>query len=154
MPQSAAADPQLAFIFRRPFDEQVAFFRGKLGNLVPTERWDDIWKSAHDRAFMVAGAAKADLAGAVDKAIADGETFEAFKKRFEDIVKNTAGQAGRARRRTQAAPGAPASSIRRIFPPATPPGGSRSSRTPGSGTGFIATPRTNTRVSSIWPGMG
>jgi hypothetical protein len=91
MPQTAAADPQLAFIFRRPFDEQVAFFRGKLGNLVPTERWDDIWKSAHDRAFMVAGAAKADLladlAGAVDQAIAGGETFEAFKKRFEDIVK-------------------------------------------------------------------
>lgn len=90
MPQSAAADPQLAFIFRRPFDEQVAFFRGKLGNLVPTERWDDIWKSAHDRAFMVAGAAKADLladlAGAVDQAIAEGETLDAFRKRFAAIV--------------------------------------------------------------------
>jgi len=90
MPQPAAADPQLAFIFRRPFDEQVAFFRGKLGNLVPTERWDDIWKSAHDRAFMVAGAAKADLladlAGAVDQAIAEGETLDAFRKRFAAIV--------------------------------------------------------------------
>jgi hypothetical protein len=86
MPQPAAADPQLAFIFRRPFAEQVAFFRGKLGNLVPTARWDDIWKSAHDRAFMVAGAAKADLladlAEAVDKAIHDGETLDQFRKRF------------------------------------------------------------------------
>jgi len=90
MPQPAAADPQLAFIFRRPFAEQVAFFRGKLGNLVPTARWDDIWKSAHDRAFMVAGAAKADLladlAAAVDKAIAEGETLDAFRKRFAAIV--------------------------------------------------------------------
>jgi uncharacterized protein with gpF-like domain len=90
MPQPAAADPQLAFILRRPFAEQVAFFRGKLGNLVPTARWDDIWKSAHDRAFMVAGAAKADLladlAAAVDKAIAEGETLDAFRKRFAAIV--------------------------------------------------------------------
>ena len=90
MPQPAAADPQLAFVLRRPFAEQVAFFRGKLGNLVPTARWDDIWKSAHDRAFMVAGAAKADLladlAAAVDKAIAEGETLDAFRKRFAAIV--------------------------------------------------------------------
>jgi hypothetical protein len=90
MPQPAAADPSLAFVFRRPFAEQVAFFRGKLGNLVPTARWDDIKKSAHDRAFMVAGAAKADLladlAGAVDKAIAEGETLDEFRKRFAAIV--------------------------------------------------------------------
>jgi hypothetical protein len=90
MPQPAAADPQIAFIFRRSFSEQVVFFRGKLGNLVPTARWDDIWKSAHDRAFMVAGAAKADLladlAAAVDKAIIDGETLDKFRKRFAEIV--------------------------------------------------------------------
>jgi uncharacterized protein with gpF-like domain len=90
MPQTAAADPQLAFIFLRPFAEQVAFFRGKLGNLIPTSRWDEILKEAHDRAFMVAGAAKADLladlASAVDKAIADGETLDAFRERFADIV--------------------------------------------------------------------
>jgi hypothetical protein len=90
MAKTAAADPAIAFIFKRPFAEQVAFFRGKLGNLVPTARWDDIWKSAHDRAFMVAGAAKADLladlAEAVDKAIADGETLDKFRERFADIV--------------------------------------------------------------------
>jgi len=83
-------DPAVAGVFRRPFDEQLAFFRGKLGNLVPTERWDDIWKAAHDRAFMVAGAAKADLladlAAAVDNAIAEGETLDDFRKRFAAIV--------------------------------------------------------------------
>jgi len=86
MSQPVAADKQFAFILRRPFAEQLAFFRGKLGNLVPTARWDDIWKSAHDRAFMVAGAAKADLladlAEAVNKAIHDGETLDEFRKRF------------------------------------------------------------------------
>jgi uncharacterized protein with gpF-like domain len=90
MPQKTAADSSFAFIFSRPFAEQVAFFRGKLGNLVPTRRWDDIQKEAHDRAFMVAGAAKADLlddlADAVDKAINEGETLDAFRNRFADIV--------------------------------------------------------------------
>lgn len=88
MPASRA---ELAFALGRPFEEQVAFFRGKLGNLVPTAKWDDILREAHDRAFMVAGAAKADLladlAAAVDKAIADGETLQQFRKRFGEIVR-------------------------------------------------------------------
>ena len=82
--------PSLAAILRRPFDEQVAFFRGKLGNLVPTATWRDLWQAAHDAGFMVAGAAKADLladlAQAVDAAIAEGETIEEFRKRFTEIV--------------------------------------------------------------------
>lgn len=77
--------------FRAPFKEQVAFFRNKIGNLLPTSAWDDIKKSEHDRAFVVAGAVKgdllADLASAIDKAIADGETIEQFRARFADIVK-------------------------------------------------------------------
>lgn len=76
--------------FNRPFDEQVAFFRGKLGNLIPTERWTDVWKSAHDTGFMVAGAAKADLladlASAVDQAISEGTGIDAFRKQFSGIV--------------------------------------------------------------------
>ena len=89
-PVAVASDPKLAFALRRPFAEQVAFFRGKLGNQVPTATWRDLWKSQHDRAFMVAGAAKADLladlAGAVDAAIAQGETIQQFRKRFKQIV--------------------------------------------------------------------
>jgi hypothetical protein len=80
----------LAAVFKRPFDEQVAFFRGKMGNLIPTERWTDVWKSAHDTGFMVAGAAKADLladfAGAVDRAISEGTGIGKFREDFDAIV--------------------------------------------------------------------
>ncbi|TMV09827.1 virion morphogenesis protein [Ruegeria sediminis] len=80
----------LATTFRKPFKEQVAAFRLRLGDLVPTARWDDIERDAHDRAFMVAGATRtdllADLAEAVDKAIADGTGFETFKRDFRAIV--------------------------------------------------------------------
>ncbi len=73
-----------------PFGEQIRFFRGKLGNLVPTQRWTDVWKAQHDRAFMVAGAAKADLladfAAAVDGAIADGQSIGWFREQFDTIV--------------------------------------------------------------------
>lgn len=77
--------------FRLPFAEQIAFFRRKLKNLVPTQRWDDLIGAAHDDAFMVAGAAKADLltdlAAAVDQAIAEGQGIEAFRKNFREIVR-------------------------------------------------------------------
>ncbi len=76
----------MAAVFRRPFAEQVAFFRNKLGRLVPTSRWDDLSHAAHDRAFAVAGAMKADLladlAAAVDRAITEGKGLEAFRKEF------------------------------------------------------------------------
>lgn len=81
---------ELQGVFGRPFTEQVAFFRRKLRNLVPTLRWDDIERQAHDGAFMVAGAAKADLltdlAAAVDKAIAEGRGIEEFRRDFRAIV--------------------------------------------------------------------
>lgn len=77
-------------VFHRPFDEQLAFFRRKLGHLVPTSAWDDLLEAEHDHAFMVAGATKADLlqdlASAVEKAISDGVGFEEFQKDFESIV--------------------------------------------------------------------
>ena len=77
--------------YARPFPEQVAFFRNKLGNLVPTRRWDDMLGAAHDQGFMVAGAMQAelltDLAAAVDKAISEGRGLEDFRKDFRAIVK-------------------------------------------------------------------
>lgn len=85
-----AAPPGIAGVFRRPFREQVAFFRGKLGTLVPTGTWRDMLREAHDRGFMVAGAQSADLladlAAAVDAAIAEGESLETFRARFREIV--------------------------------------------------------------------
>lgn len=68
---------------RQQFQEQIDFFRGKLN--LPTERWDDIKAAAHDRAFIVAGAQKADLLNdlraAVDKSIKGGSIGE-FRKDF------------------------------------------------------------------------
>lgn len=74
--------------FNTPFAEQVNFFRQKLN--LPTEHYDDIIQAAHDRAFVVAGAMKADLLAdlnsAVDKAINEGKSFGWFKDNFEAIV--------------------------------------------------------------------
>jgi SPP1 gp7 family putative phage head morphogenesis protein len=70
------------------FREQIQFFLGKLS--LPTATWRDIWQSAHDRAFVVAGAMKADLIDdlrmAVQKGIDQGTTLEAFRRDFEAIV--------------------------------------------------------------------
>lgn len=80
----------LSGVFGKPFPEQVAFFRNKLGNLIPTQRWDDIEGAAHDTGFMVAGAVKADLlsdlAAATDKAISEGRGIEEFRRDFKSIV--------------------------------------------------------------------
>lgn len=74
--------------FNKPFTEQVNFFRQKENR--PTQWWDDILNAEHDRAFIVAGAAKADLLndlrGAVDKAIAEGKSIQWFRQNFDDIV--------------------------------------------------------------------
>lgn len=71
-----------------PFDEQIAFFREKVS--LPTRAWNDLWQGMHARAFVVAGATKAellaDLRGAIDKAIAEGTTLEEFRKDFDGIV--------------------------------------------------------------------
>lgn len=71
-----------------PFAEQIAFFRQKVN--LGTQRWDDILGAAHDRAFVVAGAAKADLLAdlraAVTKAIEQGTTLAEFRKDFEALV--------------------------------------------------------------------
>lgn len=87
MPDQVSA---MSGTLRRPFTEQIAFFRGKLGNLVPTEFWDDLEREQHDTGFMVAGAQKADLlsdlAAAVDRTIAEGKSLEAFRKDFRAIV--------------------------------------------------------------------
>jgi hypothetical protein len=85
-----APEPGEKSRFRLAFEEQIAFFRGKEGLKIPTEHWDDIRKSAHDRAFMVAGAAKADLLtdlyNSVERAVAEGKSIGWFRKEFDLIV--------------------------------------------------------------------
>jgi hypothetical protein len=70
------------------FAEQLAFFRNKLK--LPSSAWDDIMRAAHDRAFIVAGAAQADLVndlyGAIAKSIENGTGLDAFRKDFSAIV--------------------------------------------------------------------
>jgi hypothetical protein len=72
----------------QPFDEAIAYFRGKLN--LPTRAWTDLWEGMHARAFTVAGAMKAelleDLRQAVDRAIADGGTLAQFRQDFDAIV--------------------------------------------------------------------
>ena len=70
------------------FQEQIDFFRRKTN--LGTQTWTDIWEAQHDRAFVVAGAMKADLLNeirqSVDKAIATGTTLETFRKEFRDTT--------------------------------------------------------------------
>jgi len=72
---------------RQRFQAQIDFFRAKLA--LPTERWDDIRERAHDRAFVVAGAQKADLLSdlfqAVEKSVSGG-TIGEFRKDFSAAV--------------------------------------------------------------------
>lgn len=74
--------------FGTPFQAQIDYLRNKLR--LPTERWDDIQRSAHDRAFIAAGAAKADLLADLHKAVIDratqGAGLQAFRKDFKAIV--------------------------------------------------------------------
>lgn len=79
---------ELSGRINQPFAEQIDFFRQKLN--LTTEAWDDIWQAAHDRAFVVAGATRADLLNdlraAVDKAVAQGTSLRTFQNEFREIV--------------------------------------------------------------------
>ena len=80
--------PSLNVGFGTPFEAQIEFMRKKLR--LPTERWDDIQRSAHDRAFIVAGAAKADLLADLQQAVLvngeQGRGVREFQKAFKNIV--------------------------------------------------------------------
>jgi hypothetical protein len=82
--------PDLAATFRAPFRAQIAALRLRLGNRLPTAVWTDLDRAAHERAFTVAGALKADLladlAEAVGRAIEEGRGIEWFRTEFRRIV--------------------------------------------------------------------
>lgn len=71
-----------------PFDEAISFLRDKVN--LPSENWTDLWQDMHSRAFVVSGATKnellVDIHNALNNAIAQGTTFNDFKKRFREIV--------------------------------------------------------------------
>ncbi len=72
-----------------PFEEAIAYFKQK--TRIPTERWSDVWKEAHARGFMVAGAASdallKDFQDAIQKALSKGTSAGEFRKDFDAIVK-------------------------------------------------------------------
>jgi hypothetical protein len=67
-----------------PPEEAIEAFRRK--GLQPSFSWQDVYAEEHARAFTVAKVAKLDILedihGAVDAAIAEGETFADFKRRL------------------------------------------------------------------------
>lgn len=73
------------------FEEQVRYFEKKLN--LPTNSYLDVLGAEHDYFFMVAGANRNEVLmafrEAVDEAIAKGETLEGFRKRFDQIVRDT-----------------------------------------------------------------
>ena len=75
-------------VFRLPFAEASAWFRGKLN--IPTTKWDELEGSAHGKGFMSAGAYQADLLNELrqmtDKAIDGGTDIRAFRKQFRPLV--------------------------------------------------------------------
>lgn len=72
-----------------PFKEQVEFFAQKIN--LPTAHWDDIRQGAHDRAFVVAGAMKADLLADLKQSIArhmdGGLGLEGYRRDFYAIIR-------------------------------------------------------------------
>jgi len=71
--------------FDLPPDKALAFFRDK--GLATSFAWQDRWQQEHDAAFTVAKMMNFDLLrdtmAAVDKAIAEGHTFEMFRDNIE-----------------------------------------------------------------------
>lgn len=80
--------PKVQAAFGLKFQSQIDFFKQKVR--LPSESYKDISAIQHDKAFVIAGAMKADLLkdlqDAVGHAIEDGESLGAFRKRFKDIV--------------------------------------------------------------------
>lgn len=71
-----------------PFTEAIDFFRQK--SRIPTAHWTDVWRTAHARGFMVAGAATDDLLKDFQKevmrGIEEGTTLATFRTAFDEIV--------------------------------------------------------------------
>ena len=68
--------------------EAIVYLRGKTN--VTTQHWTDVWRDAHARSFMVAGAATDALVGdfrrAVAGALEQGTTLRDFRAQFDEIV--------------------------------------------------------------------
>ncbi|MCA3519739.1 MAG: minor capsid protein [Rhodobacter sp.] len=85
---SETARPQPGAV---PFDEAIRFLRAKTN--VPTDGWRDLSAAEYARSFAVAGVrdmqALEEIRAAVDRALADGTTLDAFRADLRDIMART-----------------------------------------------------------------
>lgn len=80
------ADPQLVAL---PPAEAVDFFRSK--GLQEGFAWQDVWREEHARSFTVAKAMRRDILQdvreALDRALAEGRTFDQFRQELTPLLK-------------------------------------------------------------------
>lgn len=73
---------------RLPFQEQIDFLKQKVR--IATKSYDELSSQQHDKAFVVAGAMKADLLAdlhhAVKQAVEQGQAFHQFQANFDEIL--------------------------------------------------------------------
>lgn len=73
-----------------PPEEALRYLRSK--GYRPGFAWQDVWQQEHARAFTVAKAMRLDILSdireALDKALAEGTTFEDFKKRLRPTLED------------------------------------------------------------------
>ncbi len=71
-----------------PMNGAIKYFREKVR--IPSTHWTDVWRTAHTRGFMVAGATTdallSDFQKSIQKAISDGTSYQTFRKDFDEIV--------------------------------------------------------------------
>jgi SPP1 gp7 family putative phage head morphogenesis protein len=75
--------------FKLPPAQAIAFLRSK--GMVVSWNWFDTWREANSQAFTVAKVMRLDILqdirGMVDKAVAEGITFQQFKKELTPMLK-------------------------------------------------------------------
>jgi len=73
---------------RLPFDEAIVYFRSKVS--IPTKSFKKMEEGYHDWAFSITGITKGSLLDdarwLIDKAIADGTSFDTFKKQWNRLI--------------------------------------------------------------------
>ena len=74
-----------------PPAEAIRYFAGQVD--VGTDRWTDVWKAGHTRAFMVAGIQAEDVLATIraarDKALRDGTTLAEFRRDLAPVLERT-----------------------------------------------------------------
>ena len=83
----AGADPDLEFQ-GAPFSEAIAFLRQKVP--LPQKEWSDLVREGHDRAFVVAGNTRVDVAADIKaiviRTMREGTGLNGFRREFDALI--------------------------------------------------------------------